>query len=402
MAKLARRSISRRTVESLTVEKDTVFWDSEQPGFGVRVYPSGSKHYVVQTRARGTAKRLTVGRHGVITPEEARKRAALIIARIKAGEEPVQEPLAVKRKDEPTVAQLAERYLKEYAEEHCKATTVTAYRCRTDKHIVPALGKRRLGDVRREHVRELHYAMRATPVMANRTLDLLSRMFNMAESWGLLPEGSNPCRGQTKYREQPRERFLTAAEFRKLGRALDEAQASGSVSVHAAAAIRLLMLTGCRKNEILRLRWKDVDLGAMELHLPDTKTGARTVSLSPEAAGVLAGIPRAGGNPWVIQDRKKGQRQPRIDRQWCLVRARAKLGDVRIHDCRHSFASRALALGESLPAIGKLLGHAHVQTTARYAHLARDSMHESAARVADSIAADILPGQGLGDGAIRN
>ena len=390
MAKLGRRSISRRTVEALKVDKDTVFWDSEQPGFGVRVYPTGAKHYIVQTRARGSAKRLTVGRHGVITPEEARRRAALIIARIKAGEDPVPEPLAAKRPDEPTVAEFAARYLKEYAEEHCKPNTVRAYRRRAEKHIVPALGKLPIGSVRREQVRDLHYAMRATPVMANRTLDLLSRMFNMAESWGVMPEGSNPCRRQKKYREQPRERFLTATEFRRLGRALDEAEAGGAVPVYAAAAIRLLMLTGCRKNEILTLRWKDVDLEAMELHLEETKTGARTVSLSPEAVRVLAGISRSDGNPWVIQGRKTGDRLCFIDRHWCLVRERAKLKDVRIHDCRHSFASRALALGESLPAIGRLLGHAHVETTAKYAHLARDSMQEAAARVADSIAADIL------------
>ena len=390
MAKLGKRSISRRTVEALKVNKDTVFWDSEQPGFGVRVYPTGAKHYIVQTRARGSAKRLTVGRHGVITPEEARRRAALIIARIKAGEDPVPEPLAAKRPDEPTVAGLAARYLKEYAEEHCKANTVRAYRQRAEKHIVPAMGKLPLSRVRREDVRDLHYTMRATPAMANRTLDLLSRMFNMAESWGLMPEGRNPCRRQKKYREQPRERFLTAAEFRRLGRALDEAEAVGAVPVHAAAAIRLLMLTGCRKNEIMTLRWRDVDLEAMELHLEEAKTGARTVSLSPEAVQVLAGIPRAEGNPWVIQGRKKGERLCFIDRHWCLVRERAKLKDVRIHDCRHSFASRALVLGESLPAIGKLLGHAQVETTARYAHLARDSMHEAAARVAESIAADIL------------
>ena len=390
MAKLERRSISRRTVEALKVDRDTVFWDSEQPGFGVRVYPSGSKHYIVQTRARGSAKRLTIGRHGVITPEEARRRAALIIARIKAGEDPVPEPLAAKRAEGPTVAELATRYLEEYAEEHCKPNTVRAYRRMANGHIVPALGKLPAGSVRRDHVRDLHYAMRATPVQANRTLDLLSRMFNMAESWGLTPEGSNPCRGTVKYRQQPRERFLTAAEFRRLGRALDEAEAEGAVSVHAAAAIRLLMLTGCRKNEIVTLRWRDVDLGTMELNLADTKTGARTVSLSPEAVRVLAGIPRADGNPWVIQGRKQGERLCFIDRQWCLVRERAGLEDVRLHDCRHSFASRALALGESLPAIGRLLGHAHVETTAKYAHLARDSMHEAAARVADSIAADIL------------
>ena len=171
---------------------------------------------------------------------------------------------------------------------------------------------------------------------------------------------------------------------------LSEAEGSGAISVHAAAAIRLLMLTGCRKNEILTLRWTDVDLEARELHLADSKTGARTISLSPEAALVLAGIPRVEGNLWVIPSRIKGECMRNIDHPWYIVRKRAGLDDVRLHDCRHSFASRALALGESLPAIGKLLGHAQVETTARYAHLARDSMHEAAARIAGSIPADIL------------
>ena len=390
MAKLRTRTISRRTVEALKAGKDTVYWDSELPGFGIRVYPTGAKHYVVQTRSRGATKRLTVGRHGVIAPEEARRRAALIIARIKAGEAPVPEPLAAQRADEPTVAELAARYLEEYAELRCKPNTVTAYRQRATRHIVPALGKLPIGRVRREDVRDMHYGLRATPVMANRVVDLLSRMFNMAESWGLLPEGSNPCWRQVKYRERPRERFLTAGEFRRLGRVLSEAEGSGAISVHAAAAIRLLMLTGCRKNEILTLRWTDVDLEARELHLADSKTGARTISLSPEAALVLAGIPRVEGNLWVIPSRIKGECMRNIDHPWYIVRKRAGLNDVRLHDCRHSFASRALALGESLPAIGKLLGHAQVETTARYAHLARDSMHEAAARIAGSIAADIL------------
>ncbi|MCY4488469.1 MAG: hypothetical protein OXF11_15345 [Deltaproteobacteria bacterium] len=238
----------------MKVDRDTVFWDSEQPDFGVRVYPTGAQHYIVHTRARGSAKRLTVGRHVVITPEEGRRRAALIIA----GEEP--EPLAAKRADEPTVAELAARYLREYAEEHCKPNTVMAYRRRAGKRIVPALGKLPRSRVRREDVRKLHYAMRTTPVMANRTLTLLSRMFNMAESWGLLPDGSNPCWRQPNTGSGRASGFLTTAEFRRLGRALGEAEASGAIPVHAAAAIRLLMLTGYRKNEILTLRWKDVDL----------------------------------------------------------------------------------------------------------------------------------------------
>ena len=216
-------------------------------------------------------------------------------------------------------------------------------------------------------------------------------MFNKAGDWGLVPEGSsNPCRYTVIYKEPPRERFLTEEEFRRLGRVLREAEADGVIPAQAVAAIRLLMLTGCRRNEILALRWKEVDLAAGELRLADTKTGARTIALSPEAVRVLAGLPRVRGNPWVVPGTAAGTRLCDISPSWQLVRARAGLEDVRLHDLRHSFASRALALGESLPTIGKLLGHARIETTARYAHLARDSVDASAARVAASIGADIL------------
>ena len=168
-------------------------------------------------------------------------------------------------------------------------------------------------------------------------------------------------------------------------------EAEGRVSAHAAAAIRLLMLTGCRCGEILDLRWDDVHPEAGELRLRDSKTGPRAVPLSPAAARVLAELPRVAGNPWVIVGRKAGGHLSQITYHWHRVRARAGLEDVRIHDLRHSFASRALALGESLAMIGRLLGHSKIQTTARYAHLARDSVKLSAAKVAASIGADILP-----------
>ena len=151
------------------------------------------------------------------------------------------------------------------------------------------------------------------------------------------------------------------------------------------------MLTGCRRNEILTLRWEDVHLDVNELRLRDSKTGPRAVPLSPAAVKVIAELPRAAGNPWVIAGRRPGARLSDFNSHWYRVRSRAGLEDVRLHDLRHSFASRALALGESLPMIGKLLGHTKIQTTARYAHLARDSIHVSAARVAASIGADILP-----------
>ena len=390
MAKLQYRSISKRTVEALPAEKDTVYWDNELTGFGVRVYPTGTKVYMVQSRGPGGLKRVTVGRHGVISADRARRRAALIIARIKAGEAPLAAPMA-REATGPTVADLAERYFREHVAVRCKPGTAKLHRRVVRRHILPGFGKLPVAAVCREHVTDLHYRLRHVPAMANQVIVTLSRMLNQAEIWGLVPEGGNPCRFVVKYRQRKRERFLTEEEFRRLGRVLAALEATGRVPVHAAAAIRLLMLTGCRRNEILTLRWEDVHLDVNELRLRDSKTGPRTVPLSPAAVKVLAGLPRAAGNPWVIAGRRPGARLSDFNSHWYRVRSRAGLEDVRLHDLRHSFASRALALGESLPMIGKLLGHTKIQTTARYAHLARDSIHVSAARVAASIGAVIMP-----------
>lgn len=386
MAKLRRTTISRSTVENLKADRDTVFWDSELLGFGVRVYPTGRKVYVVQTRTGGeNGKRVTVGRHGVITPEEARRRAALTVSRIKAGEDPIPEPLAVTKG--PTVADLAAVYLEEIVEVRLKPASAKVYRSVIGKHVLPALGRKPALSVDHAAVSALHHSLAATPSVANRAVEMLFRIYRAAEERELIPEGSNPCRQVSMNRPRRHERFLTDREFRRLGRALDEEEKNGGSRMYVAMAIRLLLLTGCRKNEVLNLSWDHVDLEACEMRLADGKTGPRRVQLSPAAAEVLARIPPAEGNPYVIPGMRPGSRMSELQRPWMRIRERAGLQDLRLHDCRHSFASRALALGESLPAIGRLLGHSQVQTTARYAHLARDSVHEAAGRVSSRIEA---------------
>ena len=388
--------LSKRVVDRFSVEgRDAVFWDRDLPGFGVRVYPSGTKVYVVQSRGEGRSRRITLGRHGAISAGEARRRAAGIIARIKAWEEPAAPaPVAV------TVADFAERYLEEHVAVRCKPRTRALYRSAIRRHLVPALGETPVASVRREQVAELHYRLRETPYAANRAVHLLARILDVAVDHGLRPPGvPNPCRSVEKFRERGHERFLTEDELRRLGRVLEAAAAgAGGASPAAVAAIRLLVLTGCRRSEILGLRWEHVDLAAGELRLPDSKTGARLVPLSPAAAEVLADLPRIPGNPWVIPGRTPGAPLRNLQYPWEILRARAGLEGVRIHDLRHSFASRALALGESLPTIGELLGHRRVRTTARYAHLALDSVRASASRVADSIGSDLLGDDDADDG----
>lgn len=388
MAKLDRVRLSSRMVARLKPAKDTVYWDGELAGFGVRVYPTGSKVYIAQARGPRGPRRVTVGRQGVISADEARKRAASLITRVKAGEEGVSRP--GKPAGGPSVADLAWRYMEDHVAVRCKPSSESLIRSVVNGHIVPALGRLPLASVERAQVVELHERLRKTPFMANYVVRTLKLMYKLGENWGMVPKGCNPCRSIMRYPERSRERFLTDKEFTRLGRVLAEAERRGGGSASVVAAIRLLMLTGCRKSEILSLRWENVSLAEGEFRLPDAKTGARVVPLSPPAIELLARLLRKPGSPWVFPGMRPGVHVGRIDYFWKVLRARAGLKDVRIHDLRHSFASRALALGESLPMIGRLLGHARIETTARYAHLARESLRESAERVAASIAKDII------------
>ncbi len=194
-----------------------------------------------------------------------------------------------------------------------------------------------------------------------------------------------------KYVEEKRERFLSSDEFAALGQALREVEQDGSETQSAVNAIRLLMLTGCRLGEITTLKWDYVDTKARELRLPDSKTGAKVVHFGKAATNVLNSIKKLDSNPYVITGKKKdGSRLTDLQHPWRRIRAKAGLDDVRIHDLRHSYASGALALGEGLTMIGKLLGHTQVQTTARYAHLANDPVKSAAGRVSDTIGAAML------------
>ncbi len=373
--------LSKRTVDTLCVQsKEAVFWDRDLPGFGVRVYTTGRKVYVVQSRGPDGPKRVTIGRHGKISAEQARKDAAVLIDRIKRGEPPVPPPPVPAW----TVSALAERYMEAHVAVSCRPATIKIYRAVVTKYILPELGELPIDAVDRAHVSALHCALRDKPYQANRAVEVLSKMLSLAEAWGLTPPRQNPCRSVRKYQERRRERFLTAEEYRRLGRVLDAAEADGSAWPSAIAALRLLLLTGCRRGEVVTLRWDDVDRTAGELRLRDSKTGARRVPLTPAVEAVLDGIPRIAGNPWVIVGQKPAAHLLSLHPIWIRLRARAGLEDVRIHDLRHSYASRALALGEGLPMIGKLLGHTKVTTTARYAHLARDTEKISAAKVGGS------------------
>ena len=261
MAVLQTRKLSNRTVAALAVERDTVFWDRELTGFGVRVYPTGGTVFVVQARGPDgpdnphKGRRITVGRHPVLSAEQARQRAALIIARVKAGEEPAPLPLPAKYHGGPTVADLARRYLEEHVAVRCKPKTQRTARSVVNRHIVPALGRLPLAAVERSHVTALHESMCETPAMANMVVETLTYMYKLAKGWDMVPEDhDDPCQSIPMNPKRKRERILTDAEFTRLGQVLDEVSGNGSqVSAGAVTTIRLLMLTGCRKTEIMTL-----------------------------------------------------------------------------------------------------------------------------------------------------
>ena len=379
--------ITKRAVDALIArEREYMLWDRDIKGFGVRVHPSGRKVYLVKYRYRGRVVKTTIGPHGTIPPAAARARAAEIITAARTGKDLAGRDLLALETGAPTVRELTRRFVEEYVPARCKASSAQSYESALRRHVLPRLGNRRVADITRADVTALHHEMRAIPYAANRTIGILSAVFTAAELWEFRPEGTNPCRHVRRFREERRERFLSDGEYRRLGAVLREAESTGTVAASAVVAIRLLMLTGCRLSEIMTLRWENVALASSKLRLPDSKTGAKVVHLGAAAVAVLRGIVRVEGNPWVITGRRPGSRVVSLHYPWALIRKRAGLDDVRLHDLRHSFASGGLLVGEGLPMIGKLLGHSQVQTTARYAHLADDPVKAAADRIAGRIA----------------
>lgn len=364
MTKLTKSKIDALEIKS----KDYFIWDSELPGFGIRVFPSGRKKFVLQYRYSRKSKRMMLGRHGAISLDQARKLAIQALGKIGRDIDPLQE--RAERRDALTVKELADRFEAEHIAVHLKETTAKEYRRNLKLFILPAIGRMRITDVTRAEVAKFHHDYRHKPYQANRNIEIISKMFNLAELWGFRPDGTNPRRHIKKYREKKRERYYSPAELQSIGRVLREMEAEGLEYQSAINAIRLLLFTGCRLNEIMKLEWEWVDLDNAALHLPDSKTGAKTVHLGQAAVNILRNIEKLLGNPYVITGRNPGQRLTDLQPFWQRVRARAGLKDARIHDLRHTFASIAVSNGKSLPMIGKLLGHSQVQTTARYAHLA--------------------------------
>ena len=345
--------------------------DRKLRGFGLRVTPSGRKRFFVHCQHRGERVWKIVGDFGEIDVVDARTRAAGMLAAIRRGE-------AVPLRPEDALFEAVAKTVFQQYERVWKPRTLKVNRGYLQNQILPHFAGRQVAEIDRREVRNWFASLAATPAAADRSMPILSVIMREAEAMGLRPEGSNPCRNIRRYRRKGRERFLSDDEIRGL---------SAVLSAHAdecpgqVAAIRLLLLTGCRKTEVLTLRWSDYREG--KLFLRDSKSGPRTVWLSRPARAILDGIERT--NRWVFPSPLAGR--PRcgdwLDGFWWDIRAEADIPDIRIHDLRHTHASIALRQGETVLAIGRLLGHADPETTLKYTHPADAMAREAAETLGD-------------------
>jgi integrase len=337
--------------------------------------------YSVRGRVKGQKVRLTLGRHGTLTPHNARKEAGRILALMRSGQDPrADKTSAMSFRD------AAERFL-----EHVKAKrsvgTAREYEGHFNDHLVPRFGRRALDAVTTEQLATLHLHLKERPVLANRILATASSLYGWAGSQGLCADLFNPARRVERYKEEGKERFLSAEELKRLGKALRAVEAEGRWNPFAIAAIRLLLLTGCRRNEIRLAQWPDVDWERALLNLRNAKGGKRSVHLNAGAMLVLEGLCALpdNGNPYIIRGVADDEPYKNLQDVWDVVRTRAQLDDVRLHDLRHSVASFAGADGASLPLIGAVLGHQSVAASKRYTHLAGDPAKAVAERIGERI-----------------
>ena len=337
-------------------DRDTILFDRALPGFGLRIHPSGRKVWVVQARIDGRSRRIVIARHGETDLAEARRRARDMLGRIRAGENPADD--IRREKETPTFRAFADEYLRR-SDPHWKPSGRKTVRIYLKARILPAFGRMPLDRIGPEDVAAwFDAASKDRPGAVNRAFEILRAMMFRTEEWGLRERGTNPCLGIVKNPRKQVARFLDADELTRLGRALDANEARWPEAV---AAIRLLALTGCRRSEVLDLRWRDI--GEDAINLRDSKTGPRAVPLGKATRAHIATLPGARDpDTFLFPSYAHGKGYYPLRNCWRAVCDDAKLGRLRLHDLRHTAASQAVMAGENLPLVGKLLGHRRHRT----------------------------------------
>ncbi|HEY2010064.1 MAG TPA: site-specific integrase [Rhizomicrobium sp.] len=394
------------------LKENEVFWDDLDTGFGVR-RQRRSAVFIVRYRQNRVRQCITIGRHEDISAEEARRKAQTILEAVrKRAPEPVPWNMRRSKNGMQYFGEVAERYLAEFAKPRKKPKSLRADRRNLELHILPRIGNLKLSQIDRPLLIKLHASQQETPIAANRCLALISHIFSMAEKWGITAVGSNPCRGIDRFPETFRERYLNEEDLIRLGDALKIASDGYQVvdwssysrddrftrrspeDWRAVAAARLLLLTGARMNEILTMRWSWIDWRLGIARLPDSKTGPKTLFLPEPALRLLEELKVRvqrdySRSPFILPGDRVTTNFQGLFGAWQRIRTIARLKDLRLHDLRHVYASTAVASGDSLYIVGRILGHRRSETTQRYAHLAIDPIRQVANRTAAKLA-DLL------------
>lgn len=392
-----RAKITKQTVDRLAAtDREVLVWDETLKGFGLKVTTGGAKTYLVQYRMGGRAtatKRLTIGRHGSPwTAEQARDRAAEILAEVRLGVDPVaaqKERIA----QAFTITELADRYVSDHLETKNRASTRQEAKRLVERLIKPQLGRKVVAALRRDDVAAFHHRLKETPRQANQALAVLSKMLSLAELWGYRLDGTNPCRRVERYAETKRERFLADAEVAELGRVLAEFERDRKEPRLVLDAVRLLLLTGCRLGEALGLRWSDVDLAGGVLNLRETKTGARAHPIGAATVAFLEGMPR-GDDDRIFPGRsdKAPLSRSTVEHAWVGIRKAAGFEDVRLHDLRHTVGTYAGQTGANAFLVRDKLGHKTLAMTGRYVNRAQDPVRALSDKIEERITAALGAG----------
>jgi integrase len=404
--------LTKRTVDRAGPKPGRyTLWDTELKGFGLRVAESGTKTYILRYRPRGAGRAgprrfMVLGRHGAITPDEARGQAKALLGAVAAGQDPAKE--RSQANSTMPIAQLVELFINEHARPKRKPRTAADYAAVLRSNLVSKFGKRAADQVTPGDVSQLHLSLRDRPYQANRLVAVIASMYGFAARRGIVPRGANPAHGIERFREYSRERYLGVEELNRLGETLRLAETEGLpwrsdadkpeskhlvreenrrtvLSPEVVLAFRLLMFTGARLQEILTLQWSHIDFERGLINLPDSKTGRKTIVMSAATMDLLRDRERRGA--FVIPGADVGRSRSGLKKPWRAIQRHAGLEGVRIHDLRHTFASIGAGASLGLPIVGKLLGHSQPATTARYAHLDADPLRRASNVIGDHLTA---------------
>ena len=396
--------LTKRVVDGTTPkDRDFILWDSDLKGFGLKITPTGRRVYFLYYRTgAGQQRRPSIGMHGELTVDQARQIAKQWLAEVALGGDVAADRMAARKAE--TVADLGRRFIAEYATAHKKPRSIATDRANLENHVLPLIGRLKVGEVTRADVERLHLAVRdgktarqlaakprgrriirGGPGIANRVLALVSKMFSCAEGWGLCD--GNPARGIRKLKEVRKDRFLDQAEVARLLATLDLVDRNGTESGFATGAVRLLLFTGMRSGEVTSLRWSALDRPTECLRLEDSKVGARTIPLSSHALAVFDRL--TPGDPDDLVFPGSNLTSPvTVTRPWYRIRATAGIDrSANLHSLRHTFASWSVMGGLSLAQVGAVLGHKSTQTTLRYADHRLDAIRAYSQQVGDVFAA---------------